>query len=224
MDKQCVSVVSGGLDSVTMAYKLAAEGWQQHLISFDYGQRHKKEILYAAMCADNLNARHTTIDLGTITPLLHGSSLTDSSVNVPLGHYAAPTMAATVVPNRNAMMLTIAYAAAIADQANAVATGVHSGDHPIYPDCRREFIQSFAAMQLIAMEGHIRPDFQLLTPWLMVDKTEIARLTEMYDVPVQNTWACYKGEDKHCGKCGTCVERIEAFELAGIHDPTEYMS
>ena len=217
-----VSVVSGGLDSVTMAYRLAADGWDQRLLSFDYGQRHAKEIGYARKCADALGVTHTVIDLGAVTPLLKGSALTDASVDVPEGHYAAPSMAATVVPNRNAMFLAIAYAAAVADGADAVATGVHAGDHPIYPDCRPAFIEAFAAMQLVAMEGFIKPDFQLLAPWLMVEKSVIAQQAGELGVPVGDTWSCYQGFDVHCGKCGTCVERIEALQVAGVPDPTAY--
>ena len=124
----CISIVSGGLDSVTMAYWLANEGYVQRLLSFDYGQRHVKELESAQRCADALNVAHTVVDLHSVTPLLWGSSLTDLAVDVPDGHYAAPSMAATVVPNRNAIMLSIAYAAAIADGAYAVAMGVHTGD------------------------------------------------------------------------------------------------
>ena len=220
---KCISIVSGGLDSVTMAYRLAADGWDQRLLSFDYGQRHVKELESAQRCAGALNVAHTVVDLHSVTPLLWGSSLTDMAVDVPDGHYAAPSMAATVVPNRNAIMLSIAYAAAIADGAEAVAMGVHTGDHFVYPDCRPDFIERFAAMEVVAAEGHIAPGFQLLTPWLEVDKTEIARQAHLLDVPIADTWSCYKGRDIHCGTCGTCVERKEALHLAGVVDPTEYL-
>jgi 7-cyano-7-deazaguanine synthase len=221
---KCISIVSGGLDSVTMAYRLAADGWDQRLLSFDYGQRHVKELESAQRCADALNVAHTIVDLHSVTPLLWGSSLTDMAVDVPDGHYAAPSMAATVVPNRNAIMLSIAYAAAIADGAEAVAMGVHTGDHFVYPDCRPDFIEQFAAMELVAAEGHIAPEFELLTPWIDVDKTEIARQAHMLGVPIADTWSCYKGRDIHCGTCGTCVERKEALRLAGVVDPTEYLA
>jgi len=220
----CISIVSGGLDSVTMAYWLANEGYVQRLLSFDYGQRHVKELESAQRCADALNVAHTVVDLHSVTPLLWGSSLTDLAVDVPDGHYAAPSMAATVVPNRNAIMLSIAYAAAIADGAYAVAMGVHTGDHFIYPDCRPDFIKRFAAMERVAAEGHIVEGFRLLTPFLKVDKTEIARQAHLLGVPIADTWSCYKGREVHCGQCGTCVERKEALHLAGVADPTEYMA
>src|SRR5690348_5412407 len=143
---RAIAIVSGGLDSVTLAYLLHAEGYDLHLISFDYGQRHKKELAFAERCAKRLGATCDVIDLSSITRFLKGSALTDA-IPVPDGHYAAPTMAITVVPNRNAMMLSVAYAVAVTEQAQVVAIGVHAGDRFIYPDCRPEFITAFETMQ-----------------------------------------------------------------------------
>ena len=136
---RAIAIVSGGLDSVTLAYLLHAEGYELHLLSFDYGQRHKKELAFAELCAKRLRADFDVVDLSSITRFLKGSALTDA-IPVPDGHYAAPNMAITVVPNRNAMMLSVAYAVAVAEQAPVVAIGVHAGDHFIYPDCRPAFI------------------------------------------------------------------------------------
>src|SRR5438270_13997845 len=127
---RAIAIVSGGLDSVTLAYLLHAEGYELHLLSFDYGQRHKKEIAFAELCAKRLSADFDVVDLSSITRFLKGSALTDA-IPVPDGHYAAPHMAITVVPNRNAMMLSVAYAVAVAEQAQVVSIG----DHFIYPDC-----------------------------------------------------------------------------------------
>ena len=129
-------------------------------------------------------------------------------------------MKATVVPNRNAIMLTIAYGMASAQNLDAVATAVHGGDHFIYPDCRPAFIKSFETMQNYALEGFSQ--IKLYTPFLSTDKTEIAREAGLLNVPIDKTWSCYKGGEIHCGRCGTCVERIEACHLANINDPTEY--
>lgn len=207
------------MDSVTLAYKVAREHELLSLISFDYGQRHKKELGYAAKCAESLGVKHHIIDISNIGAMLTGSSLTDN-VAVPDGHYAEETMRITVVPNRNAIMLTIAYGIAAAVNADAVGVAVHSGDHFIYPDCRPEFIKNFDAMQRCALEGVA--EIALYTPFLGLNKGDIAAQGAKLDVPYADTWSCYKGGDIHCGRCGTCVERREAFHLAGVQDPTVY--
>jgi 7-cyano-7-deazaguanine synthase len=216
-----IAIVSGGLDSVTLAHLLHAQGFDLHLLSFNYGQRHKKELQYAKQCAERLGAQQDIIDLSSVTPFLKGSSLTDN-LEIPEGHYAAPSMAVTVVPNRNAMMLSIAYAVAVAEGAEVVATGVHAGDHFIYPDCRPDFIARFDAMQRAAVEGFGHPSLKLLAPFVHIGKHQIVGLGAKIGVPFDSTWSCYKGNEKHCGKCGTCVERRESFELAHVIDPTEY--
>jgi len=220
---KAIAIVSGGLDSVTLAYLLHSEGYNLYLLSFNYGQRHKKELDYAALCATRLGAQHNIIDLSAVTPFLKGSSLTDD-IAVPEGHYAAPSMVATVVPNRNAMMLSIAYAVAVVEGAEVVATGVHAGDHPIYPDCRQGFIEAFDAMQRVAVEGYGHPQLKLLAPFVNIGKHAIVRIGANLGVPYEETWSCYKGGELHCAKCGTCVERKESFELAGVPDPTRYES
>lgn len=218
---RAIAIVSGGMDSVTLAHALKAEGFDLHLLSFDYGQRHGKELEYAKRCADSLRAQWSLIDLSTVTPLLAGSALTDN-MPVPDGHYEAETMRVTVVPNRNAIMLAIAYAAAVSEQADAVAVGVHSGDHYIYPDCRPEFAQAFDAMERLATRGHAAPGLRLYAPFVALTKADIVRRGAALGVNFADTWSCYKGGAVHCGTCGTCVERKEAFGLAGIVDPTIY--
>ena len=212
-------ICSGGLDSVTLAYKCAKDYELAGLISFDYGQRHKKELDYAALAAKTLDVAHHIIDISNIGKLLSGSALTDA-IDVPDGHYAEESMKVTVVPNRNAIMLTIAYGIASAKGADAVATAVHGGDHFIYPDCRPNFIHSFDQMQQLALEG--QKQIKLYTPFLEQTKANIATKGAKYGVPFEKTWSCYKGQKNHCGRCGTCVERREAFHLAGINDPTIY--
>lgn len=218
-----IAIVSGGLDSVTLAYHLATQGHALRLLSFDYGQRHKKELDYARRAAVALNARHDVIDLSALTPFLTGSALTDA-IDVPEGHYAAPNMAVTVVPNRNAIMLAVAYAVAVAEGAEMVATAVHAGDHFIYPDCRPEFIAAFDVMERYATDGYAVAGLHLYAPFVNMSKAEIVALGASLFVPYADTWSCYKGGAVHCGVCGTCVERREAFQLAGVTDPTQYMS
>ena len=214
-----IVICSGGLDSVTLAHKLASEHELIGLVSFDYGQRHKKEMGFAARCAARLNVPFIPIDISHMGSLLSGSALTDD-IDVPDGHYAEETMKVTVVPNRNAIMLAIAFGIASARGAEAVATAVHGGDHFIYPDCRPAFIEAFEAMQKHALEG--MGEIKLLTPYVHLPKSDIAADGAKYGVPFEETWSCYKGGDQQCGRCGTCVERREAFHLAGVEDPTPY--
>jgi 7-cyano-7-deazaguanine synthase len=222
--KKAILIVSGGLDSVTLAHWYASRGYELHLIGFNYGQRHKKELEYAARCALRLHATFDQVDLSSLAHLLKGSSLTDGSIEVPDGHYAAPTMASTVVPNRNALMLSVAYAIAVAEQAELVAIGVHAGDHYVYPDCRPNFIGSFETMESYATEGFGSPVLHLEAPFVNIGKHDIVRLGTELQVPYNETWSCYKGNLVHCGTCGTCVERQEAFELAKVADPTIYLT
>jgi len=216
-----VAIVSGGMDSVALAHVLAHQGHSLHLLSVDYGQRHKKEIDFASRCAQRLEARHSIVDLSSMTRLIATSSLTGDTT-VPDGHYAELTMKQTVVPNRNMMMLSCAVAIAVSEDADYVATGVHGGDHFIYPDCRPEFIAAASAAALIGMTGMHKNFKGIIAPFVHRDKAAIASEGDKVGVDWTETWSCYKGGDRHCGRCGTCVERAEAFHLAGVIDPTDY--
>ncbi|CAN7154244.1 7-cyano-7-deazaguanine synthase QueC [Mesorhizobium amorphae] len=212
-------ICSGGLDSVSLAHKVATEQKLIGLLSFDYGQRHKKELGFAAICAKRLGVPHQIVDIRDVGRNLSGSALTDN-VDVPDGHYAEDSMRITVVPNRNAIMLAIAFGVAAAQKADAVATAVHGGDHFIYPDCRPAFIDAFQTMQNHALAGYA--DIRLYAPYVNMSKADIVSEGAKYATPFEATWSCYKGGARHCGRCGTCVERREAFDLAGITDPTDY--
>lgn len=218
-----VAVVSGGMDSVTLAYHLVDLGHDVHLISFNYGQRHKKELEFAKVAAERLGMPHDIVDLSNISALVSKSALT-SDAPVPDGHYAEDTMRQTVVPNRNAIMLNIAAGLAVTIGANAVATGVHAGDHYIYPDCRPQFISTLTAMLKVANEGFVSTDFQVLAPFVNSTKGDICARGDEVGVPWLDTWSCYKGGEIHCGSCGTCFERREAFGEAGVTDPTPYLA
>lgn len=222
--KKAVAIVSGGLDSVTLAYHLADEGFDLHLLSFDYGQKHERELRYAKRCAVALGAEHTRIDLSSLRLLLSNSALTSQDIAVPDGNYTDESMRITVVPNRNAIMLSIAVGVAINEGATCVAAGFHSGDHPIYPDCRPVFVRDFMKAMLIGNEGFAVPGFRIYTPFLHWTKAEIVQHGATLDepVPFEETYSCYKGGNLHCGTCGTCTERQGAFCDAGVSDPTLY--
>jgi 7-cyano-7-deazaguanine synthase len=219
--ERAVAIVGGGMDSVTLAYLLDSEEYELHILSVDYGQRHKKEISYARRCAEQLGATFDIANMSQVGRLLSGSALADD-VEVPHGHYAAENMAVTVVPNRNAIMLSIAYGLAVAEEAALVACAVHAGDHYVYPDCRPDFINAFDQMQKKAVEGFGMPNLCLYAPFIYKTKAEVVEIGGALSVPYEETWSCYEGGEVHCGLCGTCNERNEAFELAGVRDPTEY--
>lgn len=226
-----IAVVSGGMDSVTLVYYLLDQGDDLDLISFDYGQRHLKELDFAERLVgqrDRVNGhrvqRWTLIDLTGITEHIGGSSLTDPNIAVPDGHYAEESMKATVVPNRNMIMLSIAAGIAVARKADYIATAVHSGDHFIYPDCRPAFVESLSSSIRVATEGFATWPFPgpIYAPFMSKTKADICVWGSQLGVDHKQTWSCYKGGDIHCGRCGTCVERKEAFRVTGIVDPTEY--
>ncbi|MET8981657.1 7-cyano-7-deazaguanine synthase QueC [Streptomyces sp. NPDC004539] len=220
--RHAVVIASGGLDSSAVAYLLASRGARVSLLSFDYGQRHRKELAYAALVADQLGASHEVVDLTTLGRLLTGSALTDPAVAVPDGHYSDAGMKVTVVPNRNAIMLSAAAGVAVASGADAVAFGAHAGDHAVYPDCRPEFVEQFTRAVRVGNEGFLAEEFEILAPFLTATKADIVTAGVELGVPFERTWSCYKGGDVHCGMCGTCWERREAFRLAGVADPTSY--
>lgn len=213
-NNKTVVVLSGGMDSATLLYKLLSEEKEVKAISFDYGQRHKKELEYAAKLCAGLNIEHEIIDINNITKLISNSSLT-SNIEVPEGHYEDESMKKTVVPNRNMIMASIAIGYAVNLDYDEVAIGVHAGDHAIYPDCRPEFIN---ALKRIAELANYKP-IKIYTPFLEIDKGDIAIIGKDLIVDYSLTWTCYKGLDKPCEKCGACQERAEAFKKADIKDP-----
>lgn len=220
---KAVIILSGGMDSTTMAYYLKKQGYNELLlISFDYGQRQKKELNFAAKIASHLNAPHHIINLTSLKPLLTGSSLTDDSVEMPHGSYKEESMAKTVVPNRNAIMLSMAWAAACSASADVVAFGAHGGDHFIYPDCKPDFLNSINGSFQIGSLGSYKEGLKIIAPFMDIDKTEIAKIGHELNVPFEDTWTCYEGGELHCGLCGSCNERKEAFRDSGITDPTKY--
>lgn len=213
-----VLLLSGGLDSTTALYHLKAAGHSISGLAIDYGQRHSKELERARAIAELSNTPFEIADLSSMKKFLSGSSQT-SDIPVPEGHYTEASMKLTVVPNRNMIMLSLATGWAVNIRADAVAYAAHSGDHTIYPDCRPEFISAMNhAMKLCDWHS-----VELITPFVGWTKSEIVTRATELQVPLEMTWSCYKGNDLHCGKCGTCVERKEAFSLANVKDPTQYL-
>jgi 7-cyano-7-deazaguanine synthase len=215
-----VVVLSGGLDSTAVMALYAARGHQLTAVTVDYGQRHRREVDAATAVARHYGAEHVVAALPGLGSLLSGSALTSPEVPLPLGHYAAPSMAATVVPNRNAILANVAAGVAVARRAKVVALGVHAGDHPVYPDCRPEFVTALNACVAAATAGMHTPLVE--APFQGWTKGEVVALAVRLGAPLDLTWSCYAGGDVHCGRCGTCTERREAFTDAGVPDPTTY--
>jgi 7-cyano-7-deazaguanine synthase len=213
-----ILIYSGGLDSTVLLYDLLEQGDQVRALSVNYGQRHVRELEAARSLTMSLGVEHRIANLATIKDLLAGSSQTSIDVDVPLGHYTAESMKLTVVPNRNMIMIALAVGWAISKKAHRVAYAAHSGDHAIYPDCRPEFAEAIAEAIGFADWHHV----MLYNPYVARSKADLVTLGNKLGVPWDRTWSCYNGAARHCGKCGTCVERKEAFELAKVDDPTLY--
>ena len=210
---------SGGLDSTVLATQMKQEATETRLLSIDYGQRHAKELDHSQKVANHLGLAHEILKLPQLGQILGGSSLTDQSMTLPEGHYAEESMKSTVVPNRNMILLALAGGHALSLGLDTIAYAAHAGDHTIYPDCRPEFADAMdKALGLADWK-----DLNLHRPYVEITKSDLVSLGDQLNAPLHLTWSCYVGGEIHCGKCGTCVERKEAFELANIADPTKYV-
>jgi 7-cyano-7-deazaguanine synthase len=215
-----IVLCSGGMDSVAALYQAHRDHDVVVVLSFHYGSKHNdREIPFAVHHAEALELRHEVVRLDFMG-LHFQSDLLRSGGEIPDGHYEEVQMKQTVVPFRNGIMLSVAAGLAESCGAEAVVIAVHSGDHAIYPDCREEFMRTMGeAIRLGTYEK-----IQLLRPFIELDKAEIAARGAALGVDFAHTWSCYKGSGLHCGRCGTCVERREAFQNAGLTDPTAYTS
>jgi 7-cyano-7-deazaguanine synthase len=215
-----VVLLSGGMDSVSALYYANKEHDVMGALSFDYGSKHNhKEIPFAKHHCDKMGFSHQVIKLDFIDELFK-SDLLQSGGEIPDGHYEEENMKQTVVPFRNGIMLSIAGGYAESLEAQGLVIASHAGDHAIYPDCREEFMKSMGDAIRLGTYAEV----QLLRPFISMTKAQITRKGHDLGVDFSQTWSCYKGLETHCGGCGTCVERREAFELAGLMDPTEYLS
>ncbi len=215
-----VVLASGGIDSITALHEAAREHEVVGALSFDYGSKHNaRELPLATWHANKLKVPHRTIRMPFINELF-ASDLLRSGGEIPEGHYEEENMKRTVVPFRNGIMLAVAAGYAESVGAHGLVIAAHSGDHAIYPDCRENFMQAMGA----AIKAGTYAEIEVLRPFIDVDKATIVARGAALQIDYARTWSCYKGGDRHCGKCGTCVERREAFLTAGVKDPTDYES
>ena len=216
-----IVLCSGGMDSVSVLYDAHARGHTIALVlSFHYGSKHNDcELPFAAHHARALGVRHEVVRLDFVERLFD-SALLRSGGAIPDGHYEEQTMRKTVVPFRNGIMLAIAAGVAESAGAGAVVIAAHSGDHAIYPDCREPFMRAMSE----AIRAGTYADVEVQRPFIAMNKAQIAARGAALGVDFAQTWSCYKGGEIHCGACGTCVERREAFILAGVADPTAYLA
>ena len=214
--KDCVLILSGGMDSTTLLYD-----YRERIalaVTFDYGSKHNaREIPFARLHCERLGIEHLVIPLDFMGQYFQ-SSLLVGGEEIPDGHYADENMKSTVVPFRNGIMLSVAVGLAESRGLKHVMMANHGGDHTIYPDCRPEFVEAFSE----AARTGTFPGITLLSPYCHFTKADIARRGSELGIDYSETWSCYKGGEKHCGRCGTCVERREALAAAGIADPTDY--
>lgn len=217
---KAIAVLSGGLDSTAALYEALSRDIQVvAAVGFNYGQRHVKELEYAKRNADRMGIEYHVIDLTGLTKFLGVSSLIgNSDKDIPEGHYAEESMASTVVPNRNMIMLSIVTGMLPKYNASILITGVHGGDHFIYPDCRPVFFDCLIDTLAASLDNM---EVKIFTPFMDSDKAAAAKRGVDAGMVLSETWSCYKGGAIHCGRCGTCVERLEAIEAAGLTDVDE---
>lgn len=215
--KDSVIIVSGGMDSITLLHEYADR--IALAVTFDYGSKHNaNEIPFAKLHCERLGIKHIVIPLGFMADYFK-SSLLMGGEEIPEGSYDDENMKSTVVPFRNGIMLAIACGLAESNGLTKVMLANHFGDHAIYPDCREDFVKAMSQAMQFGTYEHI----EIVAPYTNITKTDIARHGKNMGIDYTETWSCYKGGEKHCGKCGTCTERKEALRDAGIEDKTEYL-
>ena len=217
MTRTIVVIYSGGMDSFTLLHRALAQEQAVHALSFDYGQRHVRELDCARRVCQVLSVPHKVIDIRALSAVMAGSALT-SELSVPEGHYQEDSMKATVVPNRNMILLSLATGYAITVAADSVWYGAHGGDHAIYPDCRPDFVEKMDAVCRVANYQPVAIE----APFMESDKADILAEGLKLGLDYGQSWTCYNGRERACGRCGSCVERLEAFAANGVTDPLQY--
>ena len=215
-------MVSGGIDSSTLCYKAVREGYDVSPLTFIYGQKHEKEVLSSENICRHLGLRPNVVDLSSASVLFGASALTDREVEIPRVPASASnyeTLSATVVPNRNAIFLSLAVAYSQSIGCDVVFYGAHHSDRGVYPDCRAEFVSAFEEAERLATDNQ---RLTIAAPFVDMDKSGIVKLGSRLGVPFKDTWSCYVGSRVHCGTCSSCRERKRAFIEAEVADPTEY--
>ena len=218
MRERGLIIWSGGLDSTSLLFHLRSQEMLMSAVHFSYGSKHNsKEILAVANIAKAFKIPVRCISLDFIGKLFKSSLLQNGSP-IPEGHYEDENMKQTVVPFRNGIMLSIAAGLAESENIPSVYIGAHAGDHTIYPDCRPNFLSSMGN----AIKNGTWDNISLIAPFQNLSKGAIVTKGDIAGTPFDMTWTCYKGGPYHCGVCGACTERKEAFIYAGIEDPTFY--
>lgn len=213
-----VVILSGGLDSTTLLYKQHREQGVDEAVTFNYGQKQVCELLYAARSCDALGIKHTIINLGfsgLVEAIAGSNSLMDEEQEIPDGKYSEESISSTVVPNRNMMMISIAGAIAVARGSDSVSVGIHGGDHAQYPDTTGDFLYKVSSTLHEANRGMSNLKMGAVeAPFVGKTKEDIAVEAIHLGVPLTDTWSCYRGDGYHCGRCGTCVDRLIAIDGA----------
>ena len=214
-----VLILSGGIDSSTLLYHLLDKGHDIHALTFNYGQKHSKELEHSKMIAERAKSAgsvsHRIVDISSIHDLISAGALTGDS-SVPKAFYSEEVQKRTIVPNRNMIMLSIAAGYAVKIEAKEVYYAAHKSDYSIYPDCRKEFVKAFDAAVYLA---NLWTPVEIKAPFVDMTKDEIVKLGFELNVPYEITWSCYEGDERPCLSCGTCLERTEAFLLNNAKDP-----
>lgn len=216
--KKITLIYSGGSDSFTLLHHALNQNFSVDCITFNYGQKHVKEIDFAISVCKELNLKHTLIDIGDPSAIFGSSSLVDRDNKIPYGSYKEDSMKSTIVPNRNMIFISYAIAYSIANKINEVWYGAHAGDHFIYPDCRPEFLQSMDVAAGLCDPSEV----SVKGPFINFNKGQIFKIGIDLGVDYSKTWTCYEGQESACGKCGSCVERLEAFADNNTSDPINY--
>ena len=212
-----IVVYSGGLDSFTLLNEAIRSGKDISALSFDYGQKHRKELHFVEKFCTQESIDSKIVDISSIKELFQGSSLTDD-IDIPKGHYEDDSMKSTVVPNRNMILISLALGYAVTKGAEEVWFGAHAGDHAIYPDCRPEFVEKMDSVARIANYSPIA----IKAPYITMSKTEILAIGLNMQLDYGLTWTCYEGKELACGSCGACHERLESFAANNVIDPIKY--
>jgi len=204
--KNSLIIVSGGMDSITLLHDYHQE--IALAVTFNYGSKHnEKEMPFARMHCEALGIPHLVIPLEFINQYFK-SDLLQSGGDIPEGHYADENMKSTVVPFRNGIMLSIAAGIAESNDLERILMANHFGDHAIYPDCRESFVKPMNE----AIKNGTYKQIEIFAPYTLLVKRQIALIGQKHGIDYSTTWTCYKGDDVHCGVCGSCVERKEALE------------
>ena len=206
------------MDSFTLLHQALSQNYEVDCLTFDYDQRHIKEIKYAHLACEENKLSNLKIKIANVESIFAKSALTSNSIEMPHGSYQAETMQSTIVPNRNMLFISHAIAYAISKNINKVWYGAHAGDHFIYPDCRPEFLKSMDVAAGLCDPSQV----SVKGPFINLNKGEIFKKGISLGIDYSKTWTCYEGQEFACGKCGSCVERLEAFADNKVTDPLNY--